>query len=511
MLLAPDADVEATWQRNHSSGSGGLSAERQLRVRRVLTNSNLDHVGEKINEKALYQLLKHVKIDPDGGILNLVDNPMGQKSKVPALTKNSLQTVEAVFAAFRTVSNPAAMIFASSRMLHRQLCSADGVEHLRRELSRLRMGHRIVEFSFIGANLMELSLAVGCILLTLYHVFRILCQKNNLPPVTEISQDAASENLISDAPCQNGAKVKIGEVNPRYMYEAEFWLADLPRLQNLSCLRLLAYVHPNLLEKRRKQFCNGNDMSRAILEGFFGCKDHYLTDEQLVEEIAKVIVQSDGLEHTDDYVEELCSLNPSQALCKLQVYKNEGRLKSDEKHNPKMLDRIWRLNLFWFGEMICFGMLVTICFMLGTLEFFHKICRCSLILTDPTAPMMTCALFFLLFLNQALGIMHIGWLLRWRVETFIFGGTDAVVSTEEKHIMQMYLGELVERIWGLKVLNGFQKLTILLGLNDDDLQQLVVEESEAKKAAVTASIRKYMDKRGLSSGFNAALTYAVAG
>merc|ERR1719461_2393204 len=95
-------------------------------------------------------------------------------------------------------------------------------------------------------------------------------------------------------------------------------------------------------------------------------------------------------------------------------------------------------------------------------------------------------------------MMHINSLLQWRVETFIFGGTDATISGEENYMLQVYLGLLMERIWALECVSTCEKLAIMLQLDDDDLQQLVIEESEVK-AQVSASIRRFMDKRGHSS------------
>merc|ERR1740123_780896 len=106
--------------------------------------------------------------------------------------------------------------------------------------------------------------------------------------------------------------------------------------------------------------------------------------------------------------------------------------------------------------------------------------------------------FFFLFLNLTMGMMQINSLFLWRVQTFIFGGSDAVVSGEENYIMQVYLGLLIERVWELESISTFEKLTIMLKLDDDDLQQLVVDESEVK-ARVSASIRGFMDRKGHSS------------
>jgi len=390
--------------------------------------------------------------------------------------------------------------------------TADGLDHLRGELNKLRMGHEIVEYVFIGGNLLEFCLAVGCILLALYHAFLTLYHKTRFSaPRDEMDVEDPTTRLalVHDSTDEQSGNIESEEVvNLRYMHEAEFWLVDLPRLQNLSLFRLLAFAHPVLLDKRWRQFTSKNEMSRAILESFFGCKDKYLTDEQLVDQVANLIIQSGPSLEKDNRAEDLWNLDLWKALKKLRACK--GSLNFDRQHNQEALDQAWRLNLLLFGERIFFGVLVNICFVVGSLEFFHKICRCTLMLTDQdTFSMTDCLIYFALFLNQTIGMMHVGLLLRLRVETFIFGGTDALVSTEERYVMRVYLALLVERIWDLD-LNVFQKIAIMLSLDDDDLQQLVVEESESKNI-VTASIRQFMDKRGLSSKVYAALKNAVSG
>jgi hypothetical protein len=463
--------------------------------------------GNKMQTEAIHQLLKHVKIDPDGGILNLVDSTEESKqtSKLPALQKNNLESMEALCAAFRSVCNPIAMVFLATHCLQQQLFTAEGLDNLREELRRLRLGHRYVMFSFIGANVLEFCLGAGFILLTLYHVCMIFYHKHRSPPTPDKPMEDV--RLISASTDEESGEIGFQEVlNPRYMYEAQFWLTDLPRLQNLSIFRVLALAHPNLLEKRRKQFSSENEMARAVLESFFKCKGKYLTDEQLVEEVAKVIAKA----NVSLANEELWNLNPSGAVQKLREARRSGSLDSNEQQNAEVLDKAWRLDLLVFGERLGFFVFVLVCFMLGALEFLHKICRCTLMLTDPERySMLTCLLYFALFLNQTIGMMHISLLLRMRVETFIFGGADAVVSTEEHYVMRVYLGLLIERIWDLNTLKCFQKVAIMLTLDDDDLQQLVVEESESK-ATVTASIRQFMDKRGLSNKVYAALQRFVA-
>jgi len=514
----------AAFQEATDKHETDIDEENRIRRRRIsvdeteeVDEENRHKLGNQTEQEAIHRLLKHVKMDPDGGILNLVEGGK-QRSKVPALQKNTLETAQALVAVLRTVATPAAMIYLSFRMVHRQTFTTDGFDHLKNELHRLRLGNETafiggkLVYVFIGGNLMEFFLAVGCILLALYRVLMIFYHKAR-EGTSEVHRDGSDVQLIESEEV----------VNPRYMHEADFWLINLPRLQNLSLFRLLAYAHPVLLDKNWKRFTRENEMSRAILESFFKCKGQYKTDEELVEKVAILITQSDlslagsgdqndrSLASSGIRPEEVLYLNTRKTLNLLRTYnKTPGRLKFDEKHNPQALDRLMRLDLLVFGEKICFGMLVIICLLLGALEFFHKICRCSLMLTDKDAvAWYWCLMYFALFLNQTIGMMHVGLLLRSRVETFIFGGTDAMVSCEEHYVMRVYLGLLVERIWDLQA-NVFQKLAIMMALDDDDLQQLVVEESESK-AAVAAKIRNFMDQRRLSSTMSAAMKHVVAG
>jgi len=337
-------------------------------------------------------------------------------------------------------------------------------------------------------------LAVGCILLTLYHVCVIFSYMAKRAPVcgavaeTDAEVDQSMRTMLAASNEGTGAIGSEGEeiVNPKYMHEATFWITDLPRLQNLSTLRLLAFAHPNLLVKRQKHFSTGDELARAVLEGVFRCNGKYFSDDQLSDEVAKVISQN-GKTDNKFSAEELLRWRPSDALRELRAWREAGNQLDTERYNPEMLDKAWRMDLLLFGELLCFCSLTCICFTLGTVEFFHKICRLTLLLTDEETPLRTCMTFFLLFLNQTLGMMHINSLLQWRVETFIFGGTDAAISGEENYMLQVYLGLLMERIWALECLSTCEKLAIMLQLDDDEKAQqtadMLYKESPSAEAA----------------------------
>jgi len=290
--------------------------------------------------------------------------------------------------------------------------------------------------------------------------------------------------------------------NPKYMYVAEFYLRDMPTLQNLSALRLLAYAHPNLIAKNAKSFTSRHEVARMMLEAFFCKPSDCCNDEQLVDEVARLVVQHDHKDENEEQqiatADAYVDLTPFDALMALRsskVAKDRAYLES-QNLQPVVLDKIWRLRLIIFLESFVFVVAVYSCAFFGMLEFFTKICRLSFLLTDPTAPWWISAIFFMFLLNQSMGMNSIQELLRWRVETFIFGGSDALVSAEERYTMSMYLALLVDKVWNSSAIPFSQKLAIMLQLDDDDLQQLVVEEKEQKKSEVAASVRKWIRASG---------------
>ena len=94
--------------------------------------------------------------------------------------------------------------------------------------------------------------------------------------------------------------------------------------------------------------------------------------------------------------------------------------------------------------------------------------------------------------------MSVGYLLKWRLFRFIFGGQDARVSTEERFIQRMYLGLLAERIWENPKLSLTQKLVVMVTFDDDDIQRLVLQEFDDEKAKVLRAVRNSMKNASTS-------------
>merc|ERR1719410_2393553 len=97
-----------------------------------------------------------------------------------------------------------------------------------------------------------------------------------------------------------------------------------------------------------------------------------------------------------------------------------------------------------------------------------------------------------------MGVVSVNQLLLQRVETFVFGGADAHVTTEERFLLEVYLANLAETVWVSHFIPTYQKIAIMLKLDDDDLQQLIIEEDAHSKSAVTLSVKKFMYRSGIT-------------
>merc|ERR1712187_1054880 len=98
---------------------------------------------------------------------------------------------------------------------------------------------------------------------------------------------------------------------------------------------------------------------------------------------------------------------------------------------------------------------------------------------------------FLVFLNQVLGFLQVRSLLISRVETFAFGGSDAVMSTDERYLMAVYYARFAETVLKTSALSAFQKMAVFLQFDDDDLQQLIIEEDIHDKSQIMLAVRQF--------------------
>merc|ERR1712159_54832 len=73
---------------------------------------------------------------------------------------------------------------------------------------------------------------------------------------------------------------------------------------------------------------------------------------------------------------------------------------------------------------------------------------------------------FVYFFNQVIGFIAVNQLLIDRIETFVFGGPDAVVSMEQRYLMEHYKARFVEAITHSEELTFGQKVAFFLAFDD---------------------------------------------
>merc|ERR1712023_369176 len=136
------------------------------------------------------------------------------------------------------------------------------------------------------------------------------------------------------------------------------------------------------------------------------------------------------------------------ALMDSQGIRNAERFPS--KLDRTVLSTRWRLWTMIIFEHCSFAVVVLLCAVAGAAAFFSKLCQLSVLLQEPDQSFWQQAWTLstsIVFLNQAMSIISARELLMERVTTFVFGGRDALVSSEEHFIISAYLAALAGKIW----------------------------------------------------------------
>lgn len=262
-------------------------------------------------------------------------------------------------------------------------------------------------------------------------------------------------------------------------------------------MQTLALIHPNLIMKNAQFHTLSDHVSRALLERFLRKGPAQISDECISNEITRVIVHfTDELtddEELLDYANTLIDFRPSRLLDELhKTLKVENLSKlSSTRYDVSALNLLWRVRAIDIAEFMTLCIVGLCCGLVGTISLYTKTVRLVTMLEDPEH-VAAAVFFFVMFVNQVISIISVGGLLRWRVETFLFGGNDAHVSDEESYVMQLYLADLTKKVWDSDQLSFWEKIAVMVQLDDDDLQQLTVEQDDHVKATVTLSVKKHM-------------------
>lgn len=299
-------------------------------------------------------------------------------------------------------------------------------------------------------------------------------------------------------------------IEPRYLHMSRFFWRDVPRMQTFSMLKLLGYVHPQLLAKRKREFTVREPASTAILESFLSRAEDSKSVEQLHTEAIQILIRHVHLDlKTTRQRHDMAIhyMHMSTFDLTMSLFKHRKALEATQQRHVKLpanvnlaaLNVRWRLECILIMEHVGFSLMVLSCALIGIASFVGKLCFAAVLLTEQGKDTMT-SLFTLVltfvFLNQLMGVISTKELLMERVLTFLFGGTDAHISAEEGFVMSAYLANLARKIWKSTYLSRSDRWTVMLLAGGDLLQGLVVEEDVQAKSAVILGVKQFMRETG---------------
>jgi hypothetical protein len=262
-------------------------------------------------------------------------------------------------------------------------------------------------------------------------------------------------------------------------------------LQTFSLLRLLAFVHPNQLSKNYSAFSILAELARVVLEKLIGRQPNTTSDSEMAEVVTIELmkhISSDGESVKRQKAHSWMSLRPRELIDLLVSTEVNRHVREDWVRKLRRV--IWIVRAVDLVEVISFLVIVVASALMGSTAFFTKLCTVSRLLTDPTSSTSGILLGLAVFCNGCLSIVSVNELLIFRVQKFIFGGTDAVISSEESYVIKVYLASLAEKILESDELSLVQKAILMVQLDDDDFQRLVIEEDSESKSRIILSVKK---------------------
>jgi len=478
-----EAALDNYRMREHG-GATHMDHSEKVKIERCVKNIKRPPTAKTDPGNAMSELIRHVQLDPDGGLANLGDSSQSlsagaQLSKIEALKKSPSEIAVAFIGIVRGITNP---LFI--------LCT--GIPHLnmiahghrsRASTSALRQNHISVTYIITAMDIIECGTVIFMVLKVCWDLACMLWASRNFDP----------------------SKTSGLSAHPRYVFLATLYWTDLPFLQNFSGLKALEYVHPELISKNAREFFSlHHQASRRFLERFLGTGRDTLSDEELAEDVTKLLVHYDHAADPENeqraVAYEYLRKSPydlSKAVLQSSLSSNEDKM-FQAKCNPSALRLARWISCIVSAESLAFFVIASVVFCAGCLVFFAKFCIVSRALTDENTEFSWIVLLLASFLNQVLGIISVNQLLLWRLETFIFGGSDASVSPEERYLLQVYLANLAQRVWASDFISTSQKFAIMIQLDDDDLQQLIVEEDAQSKSSCIISVKQFMYQTGVS-------------
>lgn len=446
---------------------------------------------------AVRRLLGHVHFDVDGGILNLDNDTLEfqdslvEVTKVPMLMKNPCEIAVAMVTMLRLLMNAGCIMWEGKMALMHYMLGTELSEKMR-EASGWHSFHLPMMELFVTVKLIELVAVVSMVSIVLWDVACIVFPSCCVCP--------SGQNATYYA-------MPARQEDQKYHRLVRIWWEIYPELQNFSALRALEFVHPALIAQHFSQVMMARqEAARAILERFLRLEPDVVTDEELLDSTAKVLIACDASKSTKQEQYDLVTQYLHYTPCDMAhealnsgglQYLAEGKMENTFNVDVSALSLCWRLRFYTVLLFLQFAIMAVACALAGWLSFVVKICFISHIISNPTTSVVQGLLPMVAFLNQMVGIVSLRRLLIARVRAFAFGGCDGMVSNEERYLLSVYLAILQARIWSSTGLTYFQKLAVMVQLDDRDLQELMLEEDPLVKSDVVLSVKQHMLESGI--------------
>eukprot|EP00746_Dinoflagellata_sp_MGD_P007205 gnl/MRDRNA2_/MRDRNA2_114219_c0_seq1.p1 gnl/MRDRNA2_/MRDRNA2_114219_c0~~gnl/MRDRNA2_/MRDRNA2_114219_c0_seq1.p1 ORF type:complete len:699 (+),score=121.66 gnl/MRDRNA2_/MRDRNA2_114219_c0_seq1:146-2242(+) len=460
-------------------------------------------------EESVGNLLSHISFAPDGGICNLMRHchpGQVEPSRLVLVDKGFSGKATAAMMLLCVVINLENTIFEATYVI---LCYFSGGSfseicphrYEQQELSR-KITLPIPEIALAVATI-ELSWAVMLLLDSLYRVVTF-----------------SMMSLSFQGPDTDFDEQKVVEVYKKYQHLAILVWNNLHELGSFSALLTLGFVHPGVIGHYARDQCRcGHRASLGLLKTYLRLdnnedKDlkklttdqvHYLGVVRLLR-LQLVIDKATGISNIQQTMRQ--NLHSSMLKLLVTLRNAEQNLKAisgdvPETASPNVdqlevdieaLRLLWRVQTVAAVEATVFWIWSLFLLLCGVAAFTLKVGFIADNLFDPRVNVCVGMMHVLGFLIQVLGIVQVQKLLRWRLFRFIFGGQDAEVSIEERLVERMYEARLAHSIWSSHHMGFSKKVVTLLNLNDDDLQRLMLQEVEYKKAQMIGPLWEAVGK-----------------
>lgn len=436
------------------------------------------------SDNPVSQMLKHVRVDPDGGALNL-DGETNQLSKVHLLPKGCVTRGLTVLSLVRSLGNPVFILITNSSWLLQWYHQDEVFAVAFQEIFGDRDGTWL-ERGFILVIACELIMTMFVVLRALYHLMEIMISMCCTSPEPE----HVSRGSREFQPLHTKASDPIGRF---HLLVSNFFFEDLPVIQSVSIMRLLAFVHPDVVCRNYQMVEVSGDASRAILERFFRVKHNDATELEMAELLERFCYQLSELcpgeyEQREPHFE--ANYNQQMYLLRTVVNSTPSQVLDTFASEIDLSVRsdFWKFRTVQCAEVLLFAISVVCVAGLAFVGFYCKVCRVAIQIH--TGEDWERLLYTAAFMNQCMSIFNIKQLLFWRVRVFLFGGLDCEVSSLDQLVMRMYMGMLSHAVWNIPEFSALDKLCVMVEFDDNVLQRLVMEEDLQEKGKSILKLKR---------------------